>query len=536
MCARFLSTQTLNINLLDTYYFFRVLVLPRNKCQKRSNLVRPADSEAQLAEKTRTTSLDGDLSDGEINYKTKLVMVKPYQDSEPKTTPFQNDQPSDPTTPNKSTDYPVTGFSQLFNNSADWTFPITNDPCSSTSSNASLNCLSASQVESEKGTLFLFEEHNGTRATCQETRPNVMTDKASSLTIQAKGDECQSKDSGTSQASLKEFLNESKILLDERDVRFSEESYNMPMIPWNKVVVNVLDDENIKSSLSFSPNVQLPSYQKHSEEAGFNSLNVTEAESSKEYSDLPVVPREEVVINIGDGNCMISPSTLHQNSSVHHHGYGIGPGKLHMTDLKDTASVKSSGESPCKTLQSPCKEVKIGLGGPAESQVKSQQSIPVNWCPEKHLYINESAMISLTAEDEVTTADQGDQNGLSASESISQKDAHEKSKLESDLHLMRDLSHRKRDLHQSFIVSNKRDDHLWKTAFQAMKKSKERYLTIETTMEEARKCDSRRKVQYISTDIKTDEKQPPLEEEVSTMHILAVSPQQLFNIFNFRGV
>ena len=328
-------------------------------------------------------------------------MVKPYQDSEPKTTPFQNDQPSDPTTPNKSKDYPVTGFSHLFNNSVDWTFPITNDPCSSTSSNASLNCLSASQAESEKGTLFLFEEHNGTRATCQETRPNVMTDKASSLTIQAKGDECQSKDSGTSQASLKEFLNESKILLDERDVRFSEESYNMPMIPWNKVVVDVLEDKKIKFSFSFSPNVQLLSYQKHSEEAGFNSLNVTEAESSKEYSDLPVVPREEVVINIGDGNCMISPSTLHQNSSVHHHGYGIGPGKLHMTDLKDTASVKSSGESPCKTLQSPCKEVKIGLRGPAESQVKSQHSIPVNWCSEKHLYMNESAMISLTAEDEV---------------------------------------------------------------------------------------------------------------------------------------
>ena len=396
LCARFLSTQTLNINLLDTYYFFRVLVLPRNKCQKRSNLVRPADSEAQLAEVTRTTSLDGDLSDGEINYKTKLVMVKPYQDSEPKTNPFQNDQPSDPTTPNKSTDYPVTGFSHLFNNSADWTFPITNEPCSSTSSNASLNCLSASQAGSEKGTLFLYEENNGTRATCQETRPNVMTDKASSLTIQ-----CQSKDSGTSQASLKEFLNESKILLDERDVRFPKESYNMPMIPWNKVVVNVLEDENIKSSFSFSPNVQLPSYQKNSEEAGFNSLNVTEAESSREYSDLPVVPREEVVINIEDGNCMISPSTLHQNSSVHHHGYGKGPGKLHMTDLKDTASVKSSGEFPCKTLQSPCKEVKIGLGGPAESQVKSQHSIPVNWCPEKHLYMNESAMISLTAEDEV---------------------------------------------------------------------------------------------------------------------------------------
>ena len=173
------------------------------------------------------------------------------------------------------------------------------------------------------------------------------------------------------------------------------------MIPWNKVVVDVLEDKKIKFSFSFSPNVQLLSYQKHSEEAGFNYLNVTEAESSKEYSDLPVVPREEVVINIGDGNCMISPSTLHQNSSVHHHGYGIGPGKLHMTDLKDTASVKSSGESPCKTLQSPCKEVKIGLRGPAESQVKSQHSIPVNWCPEKHLYMNESAMISLTAEDEV---------------------------------------------------------------------------------------------------------------------------------------
>lgn len=34
-------------------------------------------------------------------------------------------------------------------------------------------------------------------------------------------------------------------------------------------------------------------------------MNVIEVELFKEYSDLLVVLREEVVINIGDGNCMI---------------------------------------------------------------------------------------------------------------------------------------------------------------------------------------------------------------------------------------
>ncbi|XP_022803858.1 uncharacterized protein LOC111341170 [Stylophora pistillata] len=53
--------------LLAIPFIVTVIVLIWNKCQTRSNRIRPADSEAQQVEvTTRTADLEGDLSDGEI--------------------------------------------------------------------------------------------------------------------------------------------------------------------------------------------------------------------------------------------------------------------------------------------------------------------------------------------------------------------------------------------------------------------------------------------------------------------------------------